>query len=250
MPQQDTADSRASGLTTVKPIQIRGRFLTAVALRPEGAPDAAFYQALDEQLRLAPQFLVGAPLIIDLDRAAELSDAQEFGALVENLKSRKLSAFGVQNASAAQKDAAAKAGLISVPAGHDAPLRAVTPDRPKPAEAVEKPRKPTTLIVTKPVRSGQSVVADQGDLIVVGPVASGAELVAAGNIHVYGPLRGRALAGVRGDESARIFCQSLDAELLAVAGLYRTSETLEPSVRKRSVHIFLQDERLCVEVLA
>ena len=80
-------------------------------------------------------------------------------------------------------------------------------------------------------------------------VSSGAELIARGNIHVYGLLRGRAMAGAEGDESARIFCQRLDAELLAVAGLYRTSENLEPELLNRPVQVFLQDERLCVEAL-
>ena len=106
-----------------------------------------------------------------------------------------------------------------------------------------------TRLITDPVRSGQKVFADRGDLVVVGPVSSGAELVAVGNIHVYGALRGRALAGVNGDETARIFCQSLEAELLAIAGLYRTSEDLEAGIRKARIQAFLKDDRLAVEPL-
>ena len=85
--------------------------------------------------------------------------------------------------------------------------------------------------------------------MVVAPVSSGAELIAHGNIHVYGRLRGRALAGVNGDRSARIFCQSLDAELIAIAGLYRTSEDLGPEVRKQRIQAFLREDTLCVEAL-
>lgn len=248
MREQATADSRAGAMTTVRPIQFRGRFLTAVALRLEGGPpDDAFYEALDEQLRQTPNFLVDAPLIIDLGQTSGMTQSDDLKRLVENLRARKLSAFGVQNATPEQTVTASEAGLISVTTGHDAPLNA---DRGRSRRGVAKAQAPKTRIVTSPVRSGQTVVADQGDLIVVGPVASGAELIAKGNIHIYGPLRGRAMAGVHGDESARIFCQSLDAELLAVAGLYRTSENLEHDVLKRSVQIFLQDERLCVEVLA
>ena len=105
------------------------------------------------------------------------------------------------------------------------------------------------VLITEPVRSGQKIVAERGDLVVCASVGSGAELVAVGNIHVYGALRGRALAGVNGDETARIFCQHLDAELLAIAGLYRTSEDLGPDIRKQRVQAFLQDEKLVVEAL-
>ncbi|MFD2817130.1 septum site-determining protein MinC [Paracoccus aerius] len=100
------------------------------------------------------------------------------------------------------------------------------------------------------MRSGQMVVADQGDLTVIGSVASGAELIAAGNIHVYGTLRGRAMAGCHGNENAHIFCQSLDAELIAIAGLYQTSETLDGAVRDRCTHIYLENEKLRMEVIA
>ncbi|TGN42183.1 septum site-determining protein MinC, partial [Paracoccus liaowanqingii] len=117
-----------------------------------------------------------------------------------------------------------------------------------PAVAVAPPVQ--NKVIRSPVRSGQMIVADQGDLTVIGSVASGAELVASGNIHVYGPLRGRAMAGCHGDESAHIFCQSLDAELVAIAGLYRTSETLEDAARQRCTHIYLEDEKLRMEVIA
>jgi septum site-determining protein MinC len=106
-----------------------------------------------------------------------------------------------------------------------------------------------SLVVTEPVRSGQRIFADRGDLVVIASVSSGAELIAQGNIHVYGPLRGRALAGVNGDRSARIFCQSLEAELIAIAGLYRTSDDLGPSTRNQRVQAFLKDDTLCVEPL-
>ena len=96
---------------------------------------------------------------------------------------------------------------------------------------------------------GPAIFADRGDLVVVAAVSSGAELIAHGNIHVYGPLRGRALAGVNGDRAARIFCQCLEAELIAIAGLYRTSDDLGPAVRSQRVQAFLQDDALRVEPL-
>ena len=99
------------------------------------------------------------------------------------------------------------------------------------------------------VSSGQIVVAERGDLTVIGSVSSGAELAAAGSIHIYGAMRGRAMAGVHGDETARIFCQSLHAELLAIAGLYRTSESIGDEFRNRSVQVFLDKEKLRMEAL-
>ncbi len=251
VPQDDTLKGRAEPRTEVRPIQIRGRFLTAVALKIEGGmPDETFYAALDDLLRQRPHFLIDAPLILDLELAEGLTDAADMKRLADTLKDRKFLAFGVQNANPEQLAAAAGAGLIAVPPGRDAPMRDERPERRRAAgRAVSAATPAATRLITTPVRSGQTVVADDGDLVVIGSVASGAELIARGNVHVYGALRGRAMAGAHGDQTARIFCQSLDAELLAVAGLYRTSENLEHEVRKRSVQVFLQDDRLCVETL-
>ena len=96
------------------------------------------------------------------------------------------------------------------------------------------------LYIDSPVRSGQSVLHPEGDVIITGSVASGAEVVAAGSIHVYGALRGRAMAGAYGDESARIFCRSLEAELIAVNGLYQTADEIDPALRKKPAQIRLK----------
>lgn len=122
------------------------------------------------------------------------------------------------------------------------------PEDSKPAEARPEAGA-ASVIVTEPVRSGQRIYADRGDLVVMAPVSSGAELIAHGNIHVYGPLRGRALAGVNGDKTARIFCQSLEAELVAIAGLYRTSDDMPADLRNKRAQAFLQDDTLKIEPL-
>ncbi|MEM9223297.1 MAG: septum site-determining protein MinC [Pseudomonadota bacterium] len=110
-------------------------------------------------------------------------------------------------------------------------------------EAVEGPDS-NTLIVSEPVRSGQSVVHLKGDVTVIGPVASGAEVVAAGSIHIYGALRGRAIAGSNGDRRARIFCTALHAELVAIDGLYKTNEDLEAAYVGRAVQAWLDGDAL------
>lgn len=197
-----------------------------------------------------------------------------FAAEKARVEAAKEAAQAVPAGDDAAKDVAAKDG----PAKSDAPqAEAVpsdpetsdpaktdlaTPDAAKPAEkpADSKPEEPkpaeagpeagaASVIVTEPVRSGQRIYADRGDLVVMAPVSSGAELIAHGNIHVYGPLRGRALAGVNGDKTARIFCQSLEAELVAIAGLYRTSDDMPADLRNKRAQAFLQDDTLKIEPL-
>ncbi|TNC46155.1 septum formation inhibitor MinC [Rubellimicrobium rubrum] len=249
--QSDKAKDRSGrGVTTAQAFQFRGRFFTALALRLADRPDEELLAALDTQLRETPQFFAEAPVVIDLEQSGKLVQGDDLLRLVEFLRGRKLSVFGIQNGNVEQTAAATGAGLIVLSGGRDAPARtAAAREESRPAAKVADPAPPANRVITTPVRSGQTVVADQGDLVIVGPVSSGAELIASGNIHVYGHMRGRALAGVYGDESARIFCQSLEAELLSIAGLYRTSETLGPPVQKQSVQVFLQGERLCVEAL-
>lgn len=248
-PKQAT-DTAVDVSATIKPFRIRGRFFTAIALQLRGAADQTLFDALDVQLRDTPQFFVNAPVVIDLENAEGLDSTADMARLTRELRGRNLSVFGVQKGTEAQTGAATAAGLISLPGGRDVPPEpAVRGKTPAPAPSVPEAPPASALVITTPVRSGQNVCAERGDLVVVASVSAGAELVAAGNIHVYGQLRGRALAGVNGDASARIFCRSLDAELLAIAGLYRTSEDLGADVRRRAVQAFLRDDALVVEPL-
>lgn len=238
---EDGADAESAAAA---PLQARGRFFTAVVLPVVGAADQSFYDGLDAMLRKAPNFFTGAPLVIDLEQAGGLRGTEAFAALAEGLRARNLSPIGVQNGAAQQALDAAGAGLVALQGGRDAPPQRAAPAKPK---AVEPP--PGALLVTEPVRSGQRIYAEDGDLVVVASVGSGAELAARGNIHVYGVLRGRALAGVHGDRTARIFCQSLEAELVAIAGLYRTNEDFGPDILRARAQAFLQDDDLRIEPL-
>lgn len=233
---------------------LRSRFITAVVVKLAGPVGDPFYRALDRMMQQAPHFFVGAPLVIDVQQAPSLQDKADFLRLAREMRNRRLFAIGIQNGTAAQSVAASHAGLLALAGGRDAalddtarPVRA----EPAPAGAAQTPVRSDdiaeTLIVTEPVRSGQRVCADRGDLIVIGSVSPGAELVAHGNIHVYGPLRGRALAGVNGDMGARVFCQSFEAELIAIAGLYQTSDDFDPAVLKLRTQAFLRDDTLCVD---
>ena len=116
------------------------------------------------------------------------------------------------------------------------------------AGEVEFINKSPTLI-TRPVRSGQQIYARDTDLIIMGPVGAGAEIVADNNIHVYGPLRGRALCGVSGNTETRIFCQSLEAELVSVAGNFRVLESIPEELRGKPAQIWLDNDKLTIEPL-
>lgn len=237
---------RDAAAVTAQLFQVRGRFITAIALRLEtGDFDAAFYEALDTHLARAPQFLRDAPLILDLGTVQDLTDADRLGALVEELRARELRVFGVQDPAPAQVPLAESLGLIEVALGRDTAAENIGSG----TRRADRLLPPDNRVITRPVRSGQVIVAERGDLTVIGSVSSGAELVASGNIHVYGTLRGRAIAGIHGDENARIFCLRQQAELLAIAGLYRTSESIGDELQHQPLQVVLKDDALKLEPL-
>jgi septum site-determining protein MinC len=221
-------------------------------------------------LAQTPHFYANAPFVLDLDHVTG-GPAFDFINLTRELRNRKITLMGVQNGTIAQNKAALHAGLITLPSGTDvlpdsrkrkdataendapaaSPEREASADKESPAAELSTTEgaDAAALIVTDPVRSGQRIFAERGDLVVVASVSPGAELIARGNIHVYGALRGRALAGVNGDRGARIFCQGLEAELIAIAGLYKISDAIEASLRGRRVQAFLEEGRMRVEPL-
>src|SRR6202000_2869717 len=116
-------------------------------------------------------------------------------------------------------------------------------------DTVDPPSAPASLLLDSPVRSGQSIVFPEGDVTVVGSVSSGAEIVAGGSIHIYGTLRGRAMAGCNGNSAARIYCQRIEAELLAIDGYYRTAEEFDAALRNRPAQAWLEGETLRITPL-
>jgi septum site-determining protein MinC len=135
--------------------------------------------------------------------------------------------------------------------GRAAPVEALDQrSRPKPVPAAPAlPAEPASLLLDSPVRSGQSVYFPAGDVTVLGSVGSGAEVVAGGSIHIYGTLRGRALAGTSGNRQARIFCRKIEAELLAIDGFYRTIDDLDAKLRDRPIQAWLDGEALKIAAL-
>jgi septum site-determining protein MinC len=203
---------------------------------------AAIAAHLAAKIRQAPGFFLHMPVVIDLEWLADTVVMVDFPALTRLLREHGMIPVGVRHGGADLQAAAAQAGL---PVLVDS--RTAAGQRTNLVEA-NPPRR--SRIVTQPVRSGQQIYAAQGDLIVLGAISPGAEVLAEGNIHVYGPLRGRALAGVKGDLEARIFCQSLEAELISIAGHYRVIEQVDEAYRDKPVQMYLAEDRLLIETLA
>jgi len=194
---------------------------------------SAIKNALDEKLKLSPDFFQNAPVMIDL---SELSDQQgiDLKALTQQFRQRGLIPVGIRPARSSHSEQAKQLNLAIFQESHI--------NKPSSAKTTLDVSSAPPLVIDKPVRSGQQIYAKNADLVVLSSVSSGAELLADGSIHVYGILRGRALAGVKGNANAHIFCQSLQAELVSVAGNYRLIEELQPDSNNKAVQIHL-DER-------
>jgi len=227
--------------------ELKAGSFTLPLLRLLGTDMDAVAQQLGEKVDQAGDFFQHAPVVIDLAGLAGTEVDVEFPLLVGLMRGYGMIPVGVRGGSPAQ-NAAAEAMELAVLGDSRAQARAES--RPAAARAAAPPRPaPGSKLVTRPVRSGQRVYAPGGDLILMAQVSSGAEIMADGHIHVYGTLRGRALAGVKGNQDARIFCHNLQAELVSVAGHYRISENIAADVKGHPVQIYLQERTLHIESL-
>lgn len=208
-------------------IRLRGRSYLAFVFSPS-VPIMEWLEDIDATVARSPGFFVGKPVVLDLS-TVDLSGSA-INHLVMSLQKRSIRVLGIEGCEAARLTANMPPLLIG---GRHAPVQQVEPEKPE----VKPP--PTSLLLDSPVRSGQSIVFPDGDVTVVGSVGSGAEIVAGGSIHVYGTLRGRAMAGVNGNSSARIYCHKMEAELLAIDGYYQTAEEIPDDLRTRPVQALL-----------
>lgn len=217
--------------------------------------DQDFEVLLQEKIGKAPNFLRDAPLVIDLDKFKGVNEEINFFTMMGTCRRHSLHIFGVKASKEAHILKAKSAGLAIVrsTSESESPIEEKAEDQSQPSANLKVDAPKSVLgpakIISQPVRSGQQIQAPDGDLIILGPVQAGAEILAAGNIHVYGPLRGRALAGIHGDESARVFCQSLEAELISIAGQYQISEDLQGDNWKAAVHLHIENGHLIVQSL-
>lgn len=234
---------------------------------------------LKERVKMAPDFFNHTPVVIDLHELPEEKQDFDFFDLRELLLSLSIIPVGVKGAAKSIHTLLEAAGMAilaeakthrskkTVATEHqktapepEAELKQEKKQEPEQAESPKSEpqlNEPTqikpnqlTKVVKQTIRSGQQIYAPGGDLIIIGSVSAGAEILADGNIHVYGSLRGRALAGVRGEQSAAIFCHSLQAELISIAGIYLLSDDIPGDKLKGSVQISLQGEKLQIEAIS
>jgi septum site-determining protein MinC len=199
---------------------------------------------LAQQVARLPSFFEQAPVAIDLSALPNRAQLDEFPMIVGMLRGHGMIPVGVRGASPEQREQALALELAVMPA-----IRRTQAAGPQAVPREPAPTPNRTVVVDKPVRSGQRIYADGGDLVLLAGVSSGAEVMAEGHIHAYGPLRGRAMAGVSGNADARIFCRDLGAELVSIAGRYRVSENLEGRYLGRAVQISLVGDALRFELL-
>ena len=212
------------------------------------------------RLSTAQDFFKNAPVVVDLEFTHELTPEIRFTQLEAILRKHHLVPVGVQNGTDRQNAAAINAGFAILTGQSvdkiiesDKSNSKKTPEKTQPQETI--PKVSTSIVLTEaskmiaqPIRSGQRTYAKGGDLVLLGAVNAGAEVMADGNLHIYAPLRGRALAGLDGNTESRIFCQSMEAELVAIAGNYRVFEdNIPPEIYRKSVQIFLDGDQLKIE---
>lgn len=259
MPRNSPALSRmsadASPSTQDDALAFSGRMLSVTRVRVLKADKAAIARQLSLWAGRMAQALQGMPVVIDSDVDADLAD------LLEQLRAVGMLPIGVSEGPLAK--AAPACALPVLPPEREHGRKGRTPHEVAPAVAVAPappPRPPArsgrkaahlpARIVVEPVRSGQQIHAQGGDLVVLNHVSAGAELISDGCIHVYGRLSGRAIAGASGDETARIFCSRLEAELVAIAGIYAVAEQIKDGPRGAAAMAWLEDGHLRIEPLA
>ena len=218
-------------------IRFRGRSYVAFVFTPV-VPIVSWLEEIDATLAGSPGFFIGRPVVLDLG-GLNLS-ASAIAHLVKSIEQRGIRVLGIEGVEAARLSASLPPLLTG---GRHSVVQPIEPDK---AE-IKKP--PSSLLLDSPVRSGQSIVFPDGDVTVIGAVSSGAEIVAGGSIHIYGTLRGRAMAGVNGNSSARIYCHKLEAELLAIDGYYQTVEDMDVTLRNRPAQAWLDGDVMKITAL-
>jgi septum site-determining protein MinC len=246
-------------VTTVA-LELRSGSYTLPTLRLFDNELDAIQQQLKEKIDQAPSFFVNSPVVIDLQEFKQTE--LDFTALAKVIADLKMHIIGVRGGSPELHTLASESDLavLTVGAARNPDVTSATDQsnvltngtdvnndaqEPEQSDVVWF----TSETISTPIRSGQRRYTRHGDLIALAQVSEGAELMADGNIHIYGTLRGRALAGVQGDTSARIYCQNLQAELVAIAGHYQVSEDMDDELRNQPVQIYLTDQNLVIEKL-
>ena len=230
---------------------LKGNLLTLTVMQLFQADPTAIAQQLQKTVAATPKFFTNMPIVIDLQHLATYEHRIDYLAITNVLREHGLIPVGISNGTPEQLAAANLAGLGTL---SQVKKDAATKNS-EPAQQTESPKAADPLlnsrskVILSPIRSGQQVYAKGGDLIILAPVSAGAEILADGHIHVYSTLRGRALAGVQGDKSARIFCSALQAELISIAGHYKLQDNIETPSPTQPVQVFIEGDQLQIMLL-
>lgn len=257
--------TKTDAVSTQPSFRLKGGLFPFTLLEITSYSREQFKQDLIAKVAQAPAFFQQTPVILSVDLALQQGESVSLSEIISLCRSYGLVPVCLRGGNEPLQAQASLCNLALMPEGRSKPepQEAVEPEpeQAQPAvveieaenfEAAETQSSPalsTSKVITTPIRSGQQVYAPGGDLIVLSSVSTGAEVLADGNIHIYGALRGRALAGVRGDCSARIFCQSLEAELVSIAGNFKLDEDLRGDLWKQAIQVSLNEENLSIEAL-
>ncbi|MFM4997156.1 septum site-determining protein MinC [Aeromonas sanarellii] len=229
--------------------ELKGTTFTISVLHLSDGNPARIRQLLEAKVAQAPQFFNCAPLVLNVERLTEIPDFEQLKELVESEDFVLVGITGTRDE--AMKTAAKAAGLAVLVSGKSRKAEPVAPaPAPEPEATPVAPVQPpleASKVHVGPVRSGQQIYAAGTSLVVLGSVSPGAEVIADDSIHVYGALRGRAIAGAKGNPQARIYCQQLQAELLSIAGTFQLSDALPAGLIQEPVHIRLDNEQLRID---
>lgn len=232
-------------LTDQRSIRIKGRSFLAVVLSPESPVDQ-WLERLDDLAARSAGFFLSRPVVLDV---SELSlDKAGLKELLAALTERNVGIMGIEGVRPSMIEPGMPPSLKGGKPASDVEVEpvAIAAELPeeKPGAAGEVRAVVPSLVINEPVRSGQSIMFPEGDVTVIGSVASGAEIIAGGSVHIYGALRGRAMAGSLGNVSARIFCRKLEAELLAIDGVYKVAEDIDDKLRGQPVQLWLENDTI------
>ena len=227
-------------IAPVSSFEIKGKVVPVPLFRPLTPDIERLGEDISRQLSHSPEFFHNMALIIDIAALGELRNHLELPRLTQKLRDQGLQIIGIQGGNELHNKLAPQLGLSIFPDNGFQQSKAPSPSPETPS---------TALLIDRPVRSGQQIYAKNRDMVVMAPVGEGSEVIADGSIHIYSVLRGRAMAGVSGDESARIFCKELHAELVSISGLYKVSEDIPAEMQGGSAMIRMHNEQLLIEPL-
>ncbi len=241
-------------------VELKGGMYTLLSIQIHSIEQEAIELALKNKVQQAPGFFKDTPVVVDLSPVEHMEELNT-NQLLATIREHNLVAIAARVSDKASPAASTiKLPVLDASVSANKSSNSTDDEDSEKSDETVKPEAPASVetnivdipitgptILTRPVRSGQQVYAQGGELVVLAQAGPGAELIADSNIHVYGPLRGRALCGVTGNTKARIFCRSLEAELVSVAGIYKPLEEIPADLKSKPAQIWLDGDKLVIE---